>query len=131
MLGQHHSLTTLKSRKRALLEEAEAQREELRCDMEIVRSGLRGMRTQAKSIGSITSAVALATAGFSAFRAARGLVGMAGSRSFREYCSAPGSLPRSGSRCPVAATEMSDTNEQVEILRLTMNPKHGVCDSIR
>lgn len=73
MLGQHHSLTTLKSRKRALLEEAEAQREELRCDMEIVRSGLRQMRTQAKSIGSITSAVALATTGFSAFRAARGL----------------------------------------------------------
>jgi hypothetical protein len=81
MLGQHHSLTTLKSRKRALVEEAEAQREELGCDMEIVRSGLRRMGTQAKSFGSIASTIALVIAGLSTFRAARGL-GRNGGASF-------------------------------------------------
>ena len=71
MFGKQSSLTGLRIRKQLLVAEVELQREQLRQELKIIETGLRGFGGQAKSIGSIASAAALLIAGLSAFRRGR------------------------------------------------------------
>jgi hypothetical protein len=73
MPGQSPALTTLQSRKRLLLAEAATQREQLHCDLGIIKSGLHRVGEQTRSVGSIASVVVFAIAGFSAIQALRGV----------------------------------------------------------
>lgn len=78
MPGKRPSLDTLETRRCLLVAEAEVQREQLRREVEVIRSGVRALGEQAKSVGSIASTVALIIAGLSAFRGARGVLRVGG-----------------------------------------------------
>jgi len=71
MFGKQSSLTNLGIRKQLLVAEAEVQRAQMRQELEVIETGVRGFGGQARSIGSIASVAALLIAGLSALRSAR------------------------------------------------------------